>query len=185
MIQDQEGNGYSHLLTEITGMTWGEMSEHHWIGRDGNEKLRVPFMELRYFIRDRIVNGSHRANLPAANVFKEGMMTYSAELWGSHKDLGNDDCWTGGDADTLDGAKEILEKLKAKNSRNNGWAYACIEGPEGRVHEETNPNYVATADDDSADRSEFAMQQGMAYGTRGYNEAMGYDTDEPEGSYRP
>jgi len=108
-------------------------------------------------------------------------MTYSAEVWGSHKDLGNDDCWMGGDAETLEEAKAILEDIKAKNSkRDHNWFYACIEGPEGRVHEETNPNYVASKDDYDADRSEFAMMQGMAHGTRGYNEAMGYDTDEPE-----
>jgi len=107
-------------------------------------------------------------------------MTYSADLWGSHKDLGNDDCWIGGETETLEEAKALLEKLKAKNNKPGDWAYACIEGPEGRVHEETNPNYVASKDDDAADRSEFAMMQGMAFGARGYNEAMGYDTDEPE-----
>jgi len=189
VIRDQEGNGYSHTLTEITGMTWGEMSEHHWIGRDGGGKLRVPTRELKDFIRERIVHGSLKPNLPRADVFKEAKMTYSAEFWGSHKDLGNDDHWIGGDAETFEGAKEIFDKIKAdylKRNRSSDWAYACIEGPEGRLHEETNPDFVASRDDDyDADRSEFAMQQGMAHGTRGYNEAMGYDTDEPEDAFRP
>lgn len=35
-------------------------------------------------------------------------------------------------------------------------------------------------DEDDADDSEFAMQQGMAFGTDGYNDAMGYDLSTPE-----
>jgi len=39
---------------------------------------------------------------------------------------------------------------------------------------------LETDDEDDADDSEFAMQQGMAFGTDGYNDAMGYDLSTPE-----
>jgi hypothetical protein len=38
-----------------------------------------------------------------------------------------------------------------------------------------NPDYRPSKDDDRAERSEFAMQQGMAFGVEAYNEAMGWD----------
>ena len=39
---------------------------------------------------------------------------------------------------------------------------------------------LETDDEDDFDDSEFAMQQGMAFGTDGYNDAMGYDLSAPE-----
>jgi hypothetical protein len=39
---------------------------------------------------------------------------------------------------------------------------------------------LETDDEDDFDDSEFAMQQGMAFGTDGYNDAMGYDISTPE-----
>ena len=39
---------------------------------------------------------------------------------------------------------------------------------------------LETDDEDDFDDSEFAMQQGMAFGTDGYNDAMGYDLSTPE-----
>jgi len=109
-------------------------------------------------------------------------MKYSAELWGSHKDLQQDDCWTGSDHETSEEAMASLRALQA-NPRNRNWAYACVEGPDGRVFEETNPKHVVEEDDDQEARSEFAHMQGMAHGVGAYNEAMGYDTEEPDESY--
>lgn len=101
---------------------------------------------------------------------------FTAEIWQSHKDLGNDDCYTGGEFGSLEEARKELVKMQSRYR----WAYACIEGPEGRVQEETNPNYKPEPDDNSLDRSEFAAMQAMSFGVDAYNEARGFDTDEPE-----
>ena len=105
-------------------------------------------------------------------------MGYTVELWGSHKDLDEDNCITGADVGTPDEAYAVLGELKA-NPRFCGWEWACIDGPGGRIHEENNPTSTQTDPDDSASR-EFAILQGMAFGTRGYNEAIGCDGDAPE-----
>ncbi len=111
-------------------------------------------------------------------------MGYRAELWGSHKDLGNDDCWTTGDERaTPEEARSDLAGLKALQDRpsgGSGWAYACVEGSEGRRFEEVNPKQGKRMEDDADARSEFAMQQGMGHGVEAFNEAMGQDVeDEP------
>ena len=105
---------------------------------------------------------------------------YTADLWGSHKDEGNDDNITGTEHDTLEEARAGLEALKNSRHFRGQWAYACIEGPNGRVHEETNPDYRPTPDDDGEWRREFAMQQGMGHGVGAYNEANGCELGEPE-----
>lgn len=111
-------------------------------------------------------------------------MDYSIELWGSDKGLGNDDCLTGSDHGTLEEAEAALAKLTAAPYWANQWAYAYIEGPQGRVSTTKNPNYRKTADEDDGWANEFAQQQGMSFGIGAYNEARGYDTSEPEEGYR-
>ena len=96
---------------------------------------------------------------------------YSADLWMSHKDNGNDDCLTGDDAETLAGAHAVLRSLKANPRFAGQWAYACIEGPDGRVYEELNPDYKLELEEVD---EEYAMQQGMGLGIDAYNEAKGY-----------
>ena len=111
-------------------------------------------------------------------------MSYSVDLWGSHPSLGNDDCFTGDSAPTLEAAREILASLTGSKHFRNLWAYACIKDAEGTVVHEQKRDREPSVDDDSADRSEFAMQQGMAHGIGAYNEALGYDTDEPAPGFR-
>lgn len=97
---------------------------------------------------------------------------YSVTHWGSHPDKDNDDCWTGDDFDTLEEAK-ASEMYKGGDFSTE---YIMLDGPD--INEvRKNPNYSAKEKrlNDSLDRSEFAMQQGMAFGCDGYNEAMGWD----------
>jgi hypothetical protein len=103
-------------------------------------------------------------------------MSYSVNHWGSHPDLDNDDCNTGADFDTLDEAK-ASEMYK---SADYSTEYIELDGPD--INEvRKNPNYNAKqvkrerAQADREERSEYAMQQGMAFGAEGYNEAMGWD----------
>ena len=110
---------------------------------------------------------------------------YSVELWQSHKSKGNDDCLTGSDHETPEEAKAGLQALKDARWTQGKWAYACIEGPEGRVHEETNLDYRRATEDDET-RSEFAMQQGMGLGVNAYNEAIGSEVgDDQDDSSSP
>jgi hypothetical protein len=106
-------------------------------------------------------------------------MDYYVELWGSHKDLDNDDCITGGPAATIEEARALLAELKASPHFRHDWAYVCIDGPNGREYEESREIRAADGADDDA-LSEFAQQHGMAFGTLGYNEAMGFDGGAPD-----
>ncbi len=106
---------------------------------------------------------------------------YSVCHWGSHPDLDNDDCYTGDDFDTLEEAKASKMYQEAEYSVE----YIELDGPD--VHElKKNPNYNAKqvrrdrAEQDHLERSEFAMQQGMAFGVQGYNEAMGWEPEDYE-----
>lgn len=114
---------------------------------------------------------------------------YSVLLFATHPDQGNDDCCTGWDYPTLEAAKAFAANLGTFRT-DMVWLsialvtheWIMIAGPES---EEVirNPCFDrklrakhAKADRD-ADRSEYAMQQGMAFGCQGYNEAMGYDVE--------
>ena len=106
-------------------------------------------------------------------------MAYEVEFWGSHPSGGNDDHITGDAAPTLEAARETLDSMKKARYLRNLWAYACIKDADGKVVHEESAERKPSADDDSAGRSEFAMQQGMGHGIGAYNEAMGFDTEEP------
>jgi len=112
------------------------------------------------------------------------MTKFSVELWQSHKNDGLDNCLTGSDHETIEAAKTGLQSLKDASWARGNWAYACIEGPDGRVHEETNPDYRAKPDDDSCGRSEFAIQQGMGFGVDAFNEACGSEVDATDAHRR-
>lgn len=104
---------------------------------------------------------------------------FSVNHWGSHPDAGNDDCYTGDDYDTFEQA--LAAYLE---SADYSVQYIEIDGLEdweleakGLTRVRKNPGYSRKEcrRQDQWDRSEFAMQQGMAFGCDGYNEAMGYD----------
>ena len=100
---------------------------------------------------------------------------YSVNYWGSHPDAGNDDCWTGRDFDTREEAENVFlsefKGLPGTPSRDVAWIE--LDGP--AVHRErANPGFRPSRDDDSAERSERAMQAGMAGGCDWYNDEMGY-----------
>ena len=96
---------------------------------------------------------------------------YSVNHWGSHPDKGNDDCWTGDDFATFE-----LALADYNVDPDCYTAYVELDGPEVYMVR-ANPNYSPKQCriDSGAERSEFAMQQGMAFGCQGYNEAMGWD----------
>ncbi len=111
----------------------------------------------------------------------ENVMAYRVEIWGSRKDLGNDDHWFDGeDHPSLEAAMAELPSLKAiaEGRVRSGWGYACVEGPEGRAHEEVNAKAPSPDHDDGA-RSEFATQQGMTFGVDALNEANGEEVEQP------
>jgi hypothetical protein len=102
-------------------------------------------------------------------------MTYAVNFWGS-KPHTNDDCHTGTDFETREAA---MEAFNADPSAVIPWlksadvAWVELDGP-GIRRERRNPAHVVTPDDFAADLAEAAMQAGMAFGTAGYNDAMGY-----------
>ena len=112
---------------------------------------------------------------------------YSVNYWGSHPDQDNDDCYTGEDFKTKEEALAYFNGEVQDPPNRPGYYYSCvafieIDGLEdselaelGIERVRKNPNYKPEKDDFSADRSEYAMQQGMGLGIDAYNEAMGYD----------
>lgn len=100
---------------------------------------------------------------------------FAVNLWGSHPDAGNDDCHTGDDFDTLDEALAAADNVVKHfgKSYDHSVAYIEIDGPD--FHENRkNLRFKPSLDDDSAERSERAMQAGMGLGIDAYNDEMGY-----------
>jgi len=99
---------------------------------------------------------------------------YNVNYWGSHPDEENDDCWSGDDFHSKEEALICFNK-----DADDGIAYIEIDGPD--IHDvRKNPAFNPSEDDDDDWKTERAMQAGMAFGCAGYNDAMGYDTCEPE-----
>jgi hypothetical protein len=103
-------------------------------------------------------------------------MTYTVNEWGSHPELGNDDCSRGQDGLTLEQARAIL----AAGVSDIFIEYLQLDGPD--VHEVVkNPTYnararaAAGAASDTEWRREIAMQAGMGLGVEAFNEEMGYE----------
>jgi hypothetical protein len=116
---------------------------------------------------------------------------YSVNLWGSHPDAGNDDCWTGANFATKDEALGLYRALagsignfelasKLDEATGHDWEFAEIDGPDiydvsinpdqprQRKHRRERDN------SDAQWKHENAMQAGMAFGCDGYNDAMGW-----------
>ncbi len=112
---------------------------------------------------------------------------YSVNLWGSHPDEENDDCWTGVDFETLEAARRWLDApVFPSYCRSHSVAFmqAVREGDEnGNYIEESevrkNPLYDERAakrrraTEDAADRSEAQMQAAMGFGIQGWNDYEG------------
>jgi hypothetical protein len=99
---------------------------------------------------------------------------FSVNFWGS-KPGTNDDCITGVDFET---AEEAMAAFHAEPADVLAWLdtrhVAWVEMSHPIVSaERKNAGFVATPDDDSADRAEHAMQAGMAFGCPGFNDARG------------
>ena len=109
-------------------------------------------------------------------------MDYTVDVWGSQP-VANDDCWAGEKFASLGEAEEFLASVMGELEKghrvfngycgNNSIAYLVLDGPDAH-REICNKFYKPTPVDYSADRSEAAMQAGMAFGCDGYNDMMGY-----------
>jgi hypothetical protein len=114
-------------------------------------------------------------NMPAKRSESLVGNQYTVNHWGSHPDKEEDNCWTGDDFLTLEGAK--ASDLYQSGSPDT--EYIVLDGPgihEVRMNPTFNPKTRAASN--AADRSEYAMQQGMGLGIHAYNEAMGGDSEE-------
>lgn len=109
---------------------------------------------------------------------------YAVNLWGSHPDAGNDDCWTGDEFDSLEEALSVYHNPFSYFTREapTGVAYIEIDGltddelkSRGLERCRKNPIHKPSRKDDREWRSEMAHQAGMGLGIEAYNEAMGYD----------
>ena len=107
-------------------------------------------------------------------------MDTTVSLWLTHPDLGNDDCMTAADFATEAEARAAVADLDAHFCRasSDGCAFVMVDGPD--CHEVVERPGVAAQSrrearfDRELERSEAAMQAGMAFGVDGYNDAMGW-----------
>ncbi len=122
------------------------------------------------------------------------MSKYTVNLWGSHPDEDNDDCWTGSDFDTLEEARlgfDDPEKY-GRDRELKGWiktvcdetvyetVYIELSGPDvyevrvfrSKSSSSTKSNSARGEDDDW--RREQAIELGMCLGIDAYNDAMGW-----------
>jgi hypothetical protein len=101
---------------------------------------------------------------------------YCVNLWGSHPEDDNDDCWTGEEYSTKDEAVEVFTNLWEHFDRDyyeSSTAYVELYGPD--VDEVwKNPGFDPRSLSDDDWINEIAMQAGMAFGCEGYNEIKGY-----------
>jgi len=97
---------------------------------------------------------------------------YTVSFWGSHPDEENDDCWTGEDFTSLD---EAMAAFRAE-CQDRDVACVMIDGPDLNIIRHNPGHRPRRRDADSYDleRSERALQAGMAFGCDGYNDEMGY-----------
>jgi hypothetical protein len=109
---------------------------------------------------------------------------FRVELWGSKPGL-NDDCWVGDVYDTQEEAQGVFDKAVSTLEDGDAFwdciaahdgfevAYVVIDGP-GVYREHRLDVTEPEPERDDLWENEFAMQQGMAFGCQGYNDAMGY-----------
>ena len=110
---------------------------------------------------------------------------YAVNLWGSHPDEDNDDCWTGDEFDSLEEALSVYHNPFSYFKGENATSTAYIE-IDGLTDDELkalgiercrkNPIHKPSRkDDDSEWRREMANEAGMLHGVEAYNEVMGFD----------
>lgn len=116
---------------------------------------------------------------------------YAVNLWGSHPDAGNDDCWTGDSFATRDEAlaayREVImfpdhSELALACGPLGAWEYVEIDGPD--CHEVTQnpdrPSCLRYRREQEREKARFdrewqrerAMEAGMLHGIDAYNEEM-------------
>ena len=108
---------------------------------------------------------------------------YSVNLWGSDPDLNDDDCWTGEDFSSLDVARNVYTNPEFSSSeyfrqRAAKAIFIQLKGPNIQEHHRLRPDSVEDVTD-RLDIAEGAMQAGMAFGIQGYNDYLGYDSEDP------
>ena len=138
-----------------------------------------------------MINASNRP----LNVNATTDKPYTVNLWGSHPDENNDDCYTGVDfatnedacvafmATAHDADGSILDGNTAPGQSRRAyyanWAYVEIDGPDVYLVAK-NPNYSAKrarqedAESELVWKREAAMQAGMAFGCDGFNDEQGF-----------
>jgi len=104
-------------------------------------------------------------------------MRFTVDIWGSHPDEGNDDCWSGNDYDDEAEARKAFSDVESVFNwvGHTNWHYVelcrCVgEDSWEQIDLRRNPNF--TPEEDHSD-NEWAMLQGMAHGCEAYNEAIG------------
>ena len=101
---------------------------------------------------------------------------YAVNLFGSHPDEGNDDCWTGQDFSTEAEARQFYDNPFADPQFAQFYRtctkYLQLTGPDLELVR-LNPDFRPSKPDNEW-RREAAMQAGMMGGTDAYNDVMGY-----------
>lgn len=102
-------------------------------------------------------------------MYNHPVQPYTVSEWGSHPDLGNDDCWT---SHPFMCEKEARAFFDA-GSQDTSTSHLMIEGPTF-VEVRKNPGHKPYRDNGEW-RREMAMEAGMLGGCNAYNEMMRFD----------
>jgi len=103
---------------------------------------------------------------------RRGFKKYSVNTWGSAPSEGNDDCTTGDEFATLEEARRVYESPEGHFPLDSRSRWIQLVGPGVREEKRDRPDSDFPPDDDSDWRTEWANQQGMAFGAQAYNEAL-------------
>ncbi len=108
--------------------------------------------------------------------------SFAVNLYGSHPDLDNDDCWTGDEFATLEEARDTFDRWSEVFSRGNVASTSHVEltGPGIYEVKQVSDEVIAARkrDLERSDREwqrEQAMEAGMLHGCGAYNEVLGWD----------
>jgi len=75
------------------------------------------------------------------------MARYSVNLWGSHPNQDNDDCWTGDDFDNIDQARAAFDDIAwAPASCFLSTQWVILDGDDGTYQERRNPAWQEDMD---------------------------------------
>lgn len=98
---------------------------------------------------------------------------WAVNLWGSHPDRGNDDCWTGDDFETRAEAEAVFtDPGEYFLAHMRGVTHVELRGPDVYRVKRIAPDPAPRVDDSW--RREMAMEAGMGLGIDAYNDMMGY-----------